>query len=381
MARMGGETTSTERARLERATRLARSAFGLYGLDDARLEILRDGFVQVFRVGSRPWGGYVLRLYAAPLRAAREPSGTADPRSRVGASLRSPGVLRSQLAWLSAMRRDTDLLVPEPVPTLGGDLVGDARVDGTPWARRSVLVGWVPGEHKRGDLSEEDARQLGSFVAGMHAHAERWTPPEGSEFPRWDWHWPFGGSASLWSEGPKTYSAEEMGIFQEAARRVRGRLEGLGEGREVFGPIHRDLNLGNLVFSRAGVGVLDFDLSGLGHYLLDLAALRMSVGQLPGDQRGPVWAALLEGYGRARPLPWPRACLERHLDAFQVMRRVSAVNRRLELLGSEATEQGTHGPRFLRTSLTWLGRRVPHLTALPVVLGGLHLVLRQFMVL
>jgi len=38
---MGGETNNTERARLERAPRLARSALGLYGLDDARLEIGR----------------------------------------------------------------------------------------------------------------------------------------------------------------------------------------------------------------------------------------------------------------------------------------------------------------------------------------------------
>ena len=98
MARMGGETTNTGRARLERATRLARSALGLYGLDDAHLEILRNGFVQVFRVGSRPRGECVLRLYAAPPRAAREPSGAADPKSKVGASLRSPGALRSQLA-------------------------------------------------------------------------------------------------------------------------------------------------------------------------------------------------------------------------------------------------------------------------------------------
>jgi hypothetical protein len=63
------------------------------------------------------------------------------------------------------------------------------------------------------------------------------------------------------------------------------------------------------------------------------------------------------------------------------MRRVSAVNGHLEFLGSKATEQGTRGPRFLRTLLTWLGRRVPHLTALPMVLGGLPPVLRQFMVL
>jgi Ser/Thr protein kinase RdoA (MazF antagonist) len=365
MAGMGGETTDTERQRLERAARLARAALGLYGLADARLEPLRDGHVQVFRVSSASRGEHVLRLYAAP---AREPSDAArDPRLRVGAALRSPGVLRSQLAWLSALRRDAGLLVPEPVPTLGGEPVGDVRVGGTPWARMSVLVGWVPGEHKREDLGEGDARELGSFVARMHAHAERWTPPEGSEFPRWDWRWPFGGSAPIWSEGPRVYSDEEMGVFKEAARRVRGRLEELGEGGEVFGPIHRDLGLGNIVFSRAGVGALDFDLCGLGHYLLDLSALRMDLGRLPEGRGAPAWDAVLEGYGRERPLPWPRARLERHLDAFQVMRRVSAVNRQLELLDSEAAGQGARGPRFLRTSLTWLGRRVPHLAALPTL--------------
>ena len=236
-----------------------------------------------------------------------------------------------------------------------------------------------------GDLSEVDARDLGSFVARMHAHAERWTPPEGSELPRWDWHWPFGGSAPIWGEGPRVYSDEEMAVFQEAARRVGGRLEEMSEGREVFGPIHRDLGLGNVVFSRFGVSVLDFDLAGLGHYLLDLSALRMDLGRMPEGRGGPLWDAIFEGYGRERPLPWPRACLERHLDAFQVMRRVSAVNRRLELLDSEAAGQGPRGPGFLRTSLTWLSRRVPHLAALPPLAplapGELPLALGQWMAL
>jgi aminoglycoside phosphotransferase (APT) family kinase protein len=110
------------------------------------------------------------------------------------------------------------------------------------------------------------------------------------------------------------------------------------------------------VFSRAGVGALDFDLCGLGHYLLDLSALRMDLGRLPEGRGGPAWDAVLEGYGR-----------ERHLDAFQVMRRVSAVNRQLELLDSEAAGHGARGLQFLRTSLTWLGRRVPHLAALPTL--------------
>jgi Ser/Thr protein kinase RdoA (MazF antagonist) len=63
------------------------------------------------------------------------------------------------------------------------------------------------------------------------------------------------------------------------ARRVREDLALLGHGIEVFGPIHRDLTLGNLLFgARTGrVGVTDFDQCGLGHHLFDLSVVLRSL--------------------------------------------------------------------------------------------------------
>jgi Ser/Thr protein kinase RdoA (MazF antagonist) len=340
---MQGGAHDTDDARLRRATRLARAALEHYGLGDARLELLRNGFVQVFRVRSASRGEHVLRLYGAP-QPAQEPTGP-DPRLAVGAALRSPGVLRSQLAWLSALRRDASLRVPEPVPTLGGELVGDVRVEGTPWRRRSALVGWVPGRHKWEDLSEEDARKLGSFVAGMHAHAERYEPPEGSTFPRWDWHWPFGPSAPLWAEGRSFYSESEMQVFETAARLVREDLERLGDGPEVFGVVHRDPKLENLVFEGGRVGAIDFDMSGLGHYMLDVRVLHSSFKRRHPDRLRPLWEAFLEGYEGERALPEDHG---RYLGTFAVMQRVAAVNRRLGLLGSG----GARG--ILKNTVPWL---------------------------
>ena len=293
---------TTEPQRRERARRLARTALGLYGMgDDAEVELLRNDFVQVFRVRSATHEEFALRLYGLP--EAVEETGRKTPSD----DLRSPEVLRSQLLWLSALRRDTGLLVPEPVATLEGELLGEAVVEdtpsGTPWRRRSALLGWVAGTPRHEDLSESDSKMAGTLLARMHEHSEGYGAPEGSAFSRWDWRWPFGEGAPLWDEGPLYYSEEEMAVFEEGARRVRERLEELGEGRRVFGVIHRDPNTRNLLFSgEGGVGLIDFDMCGLGHYLFDLSVFRRSFNTRPEDsQEPPVGGLLRRLRGRAAP--------------------------------------------------------------------------------
>ena len=132
---------------------------------------------------------------------------------------------------------------------------------------------------------------------------------------------------------------------------MREELRGLGEGREVFGVIHRDLKLENLVFDGARVGAVDFDLCGLGHYLLDLCTVRDSLKTHHADSLGLLWGAFLAGYERERPLPEE---LPRHLETFEVMRKVSAVNRQLELLGRGNDPQKLRSPEFLANVASWL---------------------------
>jgi phosphotransferase family enzyme len=392
---MDGEPTAPD-ARKERAFqrrrrlegRLAEAALERFGLGDAALEPLRlgEGFTQVLRVSTGRGERFALKLYSPPpTEGGRTPGDPEDAgERRTSALLRSPEILASQLTWLSELGRRTDLLVPEPVPLPDGSLLGSVSTselvprgsrllrspgrrdaeelggdlrdaeeleadlsDAPEMTRNFALLRWVPGAHEpAGGLTNRDAALVGSYLARLHGRSEAHGVPESAAFPLWDWGWPFGGSAPLWSRGPSFYSEDEMEVFETAARLVRGDLERLGHSPGVFGIVHRDPKLENLVFEGGRVGAVDFDMSGLGHYMLDVRVFRASLGRRHPDRLGPLWEAFLGGYGGVRPLPRDH---ERYLTTFAVMQRVAAVNRRLGLLGSGEERRGV-----LKNTVPWL---------------------------
>jgi len=159
-------------------------------------------------------------------------------------------------------------------------------------------------------------------MARIHLQAERFSPPE--EFTRltWGWEWVFGDEASLWRTGGSVYSEIEMQVLEVATELARTDLEDLGTGPEVFGLIHRDLTLSNLLFHDEGVHIIDFDRCGWGYYLFDLAVTLSTLG--PNDRRGSALRfALLEGYQEERRLPDD---YRRYLATFVVMRLASRIN-------------------------------------------------------
>lgn len=357
-------------ARVNRAYALAKIALEAYDLRDARLSFLRQGFVQVFRVESPTRGVYALRMYALPHNSP-------DPL-RTGSALRHPETLRSQLLWLSALGRQTDLFVPEPVPTSDGSLITYASFEDLPRrlellsrvsrryadiyhpahpGRHCVLLRWVSGRHKDKDLSLEDLATVGSYVAQLHDHAERYRISDDSTLPRWDWNWPFGPLAPLWEEGQALYSEDEMEYFRATAQRVKDDLGRLGQGKRSFGIIHRDLGLDNVVFDGGGVGAIDFDMCGLGYYLFDLSLILLYL-NVHHQYRYPLLRdALFGGYQRERGLP---EGYQRYIRSLATMQMVAAINRQLMLLRSEATARQARGPHFLENAIT----RLENLSAL-----------------
>jgi Ser/Thr protein kinase RdoA (MazF antagonist) len=188
---------------------LAEAALESYGLRGAGLSLLGDpGFKDVFRVSSAGHGDFVLRMYDVPVVA--EDAVRSDEALRTGAGLRSAETLRFQLLWLRMLRKETSLILPEPVPTARGELVGHVSALDAPanypfvsrlsrplvlrWrARRGkedpgrnfVLLRWVPGEPG----GEQDPRGLfgmGAYVARLHRHGEESPVPESLALPRWD---------------------------------------------------------------------------------------------------------------------------------------------------------------------------------------------------
>lgn len=119
----------------------------------------------------------------------------------------------------------------------------------------------------------------------------------------------------MWELGERFYSAAEMEVFGEVSRRVRLDLDRLGYAGTVFGVVHRDLTLGNLLFEEDGaVGATDFDLCGLGHHLFDLSVVLRALGSAAVRERDEnrearlerAREALFEGYESVRPCPITR---------------------------------------------------------------------------
>ena len=303
---------------LSQRVRLAKAALASYDLPDARFGIFREEkYPLLFRVFSPSKGNLLLRMYRPPPNPRRRPN-------KLVAQFRSEAGLRSQMLWLSDIRRAMRLPVPEPIPTATGSLAGRASVEGVPGYRHFVLLRWIPGEHKEANaLTPSDFCSIGSYMAMLHRHAERYSPPEGFVRPRWDWDYLFGECAPQWSLGELVFSEDEMETLRSTAELTWEKLLAIGEARNAFGIIHRDIHPTNFVFHERVPYAIDFDHCGWGYYLYDLARTYTLL------EDTPMQDALLAGYQRERPLP------ENHreiLETFVAMRLMEAIHWELNRL-------------------------------------------------
>lgn len=295
------------RAQIGRMRQLAGVALSAYDLPPARLTLLAHLFNTTFRVDTTTGERYVLRIGRA---------GTPTVES-VGA----------EMAWLAALRRDTLLEVPSPVPTRAGPLLTLAATSGVPRPHICVLFRWLPGRLLRHRLTPRHMERVGELMAHLQDHAAQWEPPPGFARGRVDWPIeaarqlpdPFAPEvvASIQALVADTLSVAEAEHVVKVLARVRAVEQALGQGPATFGLIHADLHYRNLLFARGAVRAIDFDDCGFGPLLYDLAVMLSEI--LDWKEYPALRAGLLSGYRRVRPLP---AEHEKHLDTFIALRRV-----------------------------------------------------------
>jgi Ser/Thr protein kinase RdoA (MazF antagonist) len=232
----------------------------------------------------------------------------------------------SELLWLTALRED-GLSVPEPVLNAEQRLVTVATDPGVPEPRLCVLLGWVDGGVLYQGLTPSHLAQAGDFMARVHDHAAQWRRPPGFTRHRVDHldlthpgqDGPFDPAAAERAIQTVTSGSttEAGGVTAAAIPRIWATLKALREEPETFGLVHGDLHYRNLVFGKGGIGVIDFDCCGWGHWIYDLVA------PLTQLERHPAYTALREAlltaYRRRRSLP---AEQEAHLETFFALRRV-----------------------------------------------------------
>ena len=283
----------TPRARARRLAALARVALAEYGLADAPIARLAGFYNASFRVEA-PAGPRVLRVL------------------RPG--WRTPAQVRSEMQWLAALRRDTDLGVPEPLPTRRGELLAPASTPEVPEPRLCTLFRWMPGRFFGKGLRPGHLERVGAFTARLHEHAATFALPDG--FTRE----PVGALTAAQAERAVRVVAEHAGgedaaVVEAALAKVGLALDGVEREPGQCSLIHADLHQFNYLFREGQVRAIDFDDCGVGPLLYDLAVTINTLGQRA--NLAELREALLRGYRSVRPLP---ARTETRFDALIAVR-------------------------------------------------------------
>ncbi len=295
---------------IRRLRRLAQTALTAYDLEEVRLTPLQHFLNTTFRVD------VLSRIHGTNQDALVKPQ-----KERYILRISRPGfqdasTIRSELIWLQAIRRETDLIVPEPVPTRDGSLLTMAAMPSVPESRNCVLFRWIEGRFHHSSLSSIELERVGKFMAKLHLYVEHFAVPGGFIRKRWDLEGLRGAVLGIDPEkGRKHFSLEERKVLDATAERVQETMQALGEGPEVFGLIHADLHQGNYLFHQGRVRAIDFDTSGWGYFLYDIA---VTFSTLLNHANFPALrAAFLKGYRRVRPLPIEH---ERYIETFTAAR-------------------------------------------------------------
>lgn len=285
----------------------------------------------------------------------------------------SKNSIRTELAWINALRKDTDLHLATPLKAKNGDYVvtihtpemnedrnvvcftfeegkapRDSQDDTETISSICVLFGKIPNgitlpifraaavvydkfnSMKPGTnsvLTENDKRlyqKLGEIAATLHKQSETWERPEFYERISWDWNGTFGyGWNNYYGEHYRDtdfLSEKDCEAIDSCVYLMEHRLKAYGKGKSRYGMIHSDLRMSNLLENGDEITVLDFDDSGDGWFMTDIAGIVGFMEHRP--DLDEIVEEVLKGYTAVRPLSEDDI---NEIPTFIMMRRIGLI--------------------------------------------------------
>ena len=307
----------TMRGQVHRLRQVALEAIDAYPFEVRRLRLLLHAYNTTFRVDTTDGRRFALRINTN--------------------SLKSEANLHAEVAWLDAIARETDVVVPVPQRTRSGRLWAEVWCEPLGRSLPVVVMSWLPGR----DLDDRDPREgiraLGRTMAQLHDHALTWTPPTGAEFPAHD-HVLFDIPNVLATDHP-LLTDDSRALFAEALEHTQAAYELVTAAGPVI-PIHADLHGSNAKWLHGRLAVFDFDDAAVGAPVHDLAISAYYVRDDDAAER-----ALVEGYEQVRPRP---DVLAADFEALVAARNVLLAN---EVLRMSTADMRDIAPTFLANSV------------------------------
>lgn len=215
---------------------------------------------------------------------------------RAGTSIHE---IRSEVHWLQALWNTGRVKTLSPVPGRDDEMIQCVSPNDLP-SRYATVYDWIPGETlhalPESERTPELIRSLGIVVGRMHRVSETLELPHWFTRPRYH-------ADSIISKIEEALESDDM----DASPEERTKLSSLssrfsrfvaehGEGRDVFGLIHSDLEPHNIIVSDGQLCPIDVRQFGFGYYLSDIQTISRHFSE---DEQ----TIFFEGYQEIRSLP------------------------------------------------------------------------------
>lgn len=229
-------------------------------------------------------------------------------------SPRSIKNLNAEVEWLDQLATSGVVRVCVPIANRSGDLVTEVWHEPSGRKLKAVLFEWLEGSEFGDEPTIEQLFALGATMAKLHEQALTVRFSDSAELPNLrDFFW---GAENILTGPNSPLDDEARGIIANAIAKINEIVDALFL-RDIARPIHADLHGWNVMWHKGEVSVFDFDDSGFGLPLQDLAT---ALYYLDTDEQNE---AMLAGYASVRTVP---EYSEHEFKALMLHRRISLLN-------------------------------------------------------
>jgi Ser/Thr protein kinase RdoA (MazF antagonist) len=275
---------------VRRLTGLAEIAAQEWGLDAASISSVAYRENMTFRVNADGGAAYALRVHQGNYRADAQ--------------------IQSELDLMTYLD-EQGIRTPRVVRTSDGRLFTTVSAPGVPEARQCDLFEWIDGKPLRmtgqpipGDVAPlaEAYVEVGRLAARIYNATEKWEKPAGFSRPVWDAEGIYGVQGHLGDfRKLRGVSDEQKRLMLAIAEKLTDTLTRFGKEPDRWGLSHGDFLGENIFVCEDGIRLVDFDDSGEGWYMLDIATAVFDLIDTPAYE--PCLEAMASGYREYRELP------------------------------------------------------------------------------
>ena len=285
---------------------IAHTALGSYLLDVNEVSLINNEYNATFKVTAADSTNYALRININSPRSAEN--------------------IRAEVAWVKFLENVDGILTPRPIANRSGKFVTTVTHAHSGRELNCILYSWLDGEEVGDEPTLEQLHALGQAMARMHASSKDFVLPSDAALP--SFQDPFWETEDFLLSDKSKLDSGEKDLISAAFKKIISRTDAL-YSRENPQIIHADLHGWNMKWHNNQLSIFDFDDSGIGLPIQDIATALYYLDTPEQDE------AMLSGYTSVRQLP-PHTKAD--LEMLLIHRRLMLLNYLYETNNQEHQE-------------------------------------------